>query len=52
MILLIGGILCKTYRFYYGPKSGFNKILKFDEPSITLTSMAILSDKKMRGTFF
>lgn len=37
---------------YYGPKSGFNKILKFDEPAITLTSMAILSDKKMREHSF
>lgn len=37
---------------YYGPKSGFNKILKFDEPSITLTAMAILSDKKMREHSF
>lgn len=37
---------------YYGPKSGFNKILKFDAPAITLTSMAILSDKKMREHSF
>lgn len=37
---------------YYGPKSGFNKILKFDEPAITLTRMAILSDKKMREHSF
>lgn len=37
---------------YYGPKSGFNKILKFDEPTITLTALAILSDRKMREHSF
>ena len=37
---------------YYGPKKGFNKILQFDTQGITLTNLAILSDKKMREHSF
>jgi ATP-dependent Clp protease ATP-binding subunit ClpA len=37
---------------YYGPKSGFQKLLKFEEPVITLTNLAIISDKKMREHLF
>ena len=37
---------------YNGPKSGFKKLLKFDDPIVTLTSLAIISDKKMREHLF
>lgn len=37
---------------YYGPKKGFTKLLQFDTPAITLTDLAILSDKKMREHSF
>lgn len=42
----------KDINIYYGPKIGFNKILKFDSPAVTLTNLAILSDKKMKEHSF
>lgn len=42
----------KNINIYYGPKIGFNKILKLDSPAVTLTNLAILSDKKMREHSF
>lgn len=42
----------KNIIIYYGPKIGFNKILNFEQSAITLTNLAILSDKKMREYSF
>lgn len=42
----------KNINIYYGPKKGFNQILKSDSSVVTLTNLAILSDKKMREHSF
>ena len=46
------GIFMQSVTIYNGPKSGFQKLLNFDNPIITLTSLAIISDKKMREHLF